>query len=97
MVEKMELLVGDVRGKVAILIDDMIDTGHTVKLAAQVLKDAGAKEVYALISHGESTSYHGRAALTEVRLVVRDHHGELEGLARGEARGASAAGDWIQV
>jgi phosphoribosylpyrophosphate synthetase len=54
IVEKMELLVGDVRGKVAILVDDMVDTGHTVRLAAGVLKDAGAKEVYALISHGRS-------------------------------------------
>lgn len=53
IVEKMELLVGDVKGRVAILIDDMVDTGHTVRLAAGVLKDAGAKEVYALISHGE--------------------------------------------
>lgn len=52
IVEKMELLVGDVRGKVAILVDDMIDTGHTVRLAAGVLRDNGAKEVYALISHG---------------------------------------------
>lgn len=52
VVEKMELLVGDVKGKIAILIDDMIDTGHTVRLAAGVLRDAGAKEVYALISHG---------------------------------------------
>ncbi|WVQ78661.1 hypothetical protein IAT38_000748 [Cryptococcus sp. DSM 104549] len=52
IVEKMELLVGDVRGKVAILIDDMIDTGHTVRLAAGVLRDSGASEVYALISHG---------------------------------------------
>nr|XP_019014720.1 ribose-phosphate pyrophosphokinase [Kwoniella pini CBS 10737]OCF53501.1 ribose-phosphate pyrophosphokinase [Kwoniella pini CBS 10737] len=51
-VEKMELLVGDVKGKIAILIDDMIDTGHTVRLAAQVLHENGAKEVYALISHG---------------------------------------------
>ncbi|KAL7420111.1 ribose phosphate diphosphokinase subunit prs4 [Cryptotrichosporon argae] len=50
--DKMELLVGDVRGRVAILIDDMIDTGHTVRLAAGVLRDAGAKEVYALVSHG---------------------------------------------
>ena len=53
IVEKMELLVGDVRGKVAILVDDMVDTGHTVRLAAGVLQDAGAKEVYALISHGQ--------------------------------------------
>jgi ribose-phosphate pyrophosphokinase len=30
----------------------MIDTGHTVRLAAEVLVQAGAKEVYALISHG---------------------------------------------
>ncbi|TYJ55586.1 hypothetical protein B9479_003736 [Cryptococcus floricola] len=52
IVEKMELLVGDVRGKVAILIDDMVDTGHTVRLAAGVLRDNGAKAVYALISHG---------------------------------------------
>lgn len=50
----MELLVGDVKGKVAILIDDMIDTGHTVRLAAGVLRENGAKEVYALVSHGKS-------------------------------------------
>lgn len=56
IVEKMELLVGDVRGKVAILVDDMVDTGHTVRLAAGVLQDAGAKEVYALISHGKLPS-----------------------------------------
>ncbi|KAJ9109253.1 hypothetical protein QFC21_000582 [Naganishia friedmannii] len=50
--DKMELLVGDVKGKIAILVDDMIDTGHTVRLAAEVLREAGAKEVYVLISHG---------------------------------------------
>jgi len=32
----------------------MIDTGHTVKLAAEVLKEAGAKDIYVLICHGES-------------------------------------------
>lgn len=50
--DMMELLVGDVQGRVAILIDDMIDTGSTVRLAAGVLRDSGATEVYALISHG---------------------------------------------
>jgi ribose-phosphate pyrophosphokinase len=30
----------------------MIDTGHTVKLAAEVLKEAGAKDIYVLICHG---------------------------------------------
>jgi ribose-phosphate pyrophosphokinase len=52
--DNMELLVGDVKGKTAILIDDMIDTGHTVKLAAEVLKEAGAKDIYVLICHGQS-------------------------------------------
>ncbi|ETW85167.1 hypothetical protein HETIRDRAFT_407396 [Heterobasidion irregulare TC 32-1] len=50
--EKMELLVGDVQGKVAILVDDMIDTGNTLTLAARSLKENGAKSVHALVSHG---------------------------------------------
>ncbi|GBE79128.1 phosphoribosyl pyrophosphokinase [Sparassis latifolia] len=50
--EKMEVLVGDVRGKVAILVDDMIDSGVTLILAARSLKENGAEKVYALISHG---------------------------------------------
>lgn len=49
---KMEILVGDVKGKTAILVDDMVDTGRTLALAAKTLKEAGAKEVYAHISHG---------------------------------------------
>ncbi|EIW66488.1 hypothetical protein TREMEDRAFT_72356 [Tremella mesenterica DSM 1558] len=71
-VEKMELLVGDVKGKVAILIDDMIDTGHTVRLAAGVLIEAGAKEVYALISHGllSETSMDNLQDLPVRKLIV---------------------------
>ncbi|KAF9009568.1 phosphoribosyltransferase-like protein [Cyathus striatus] len=50
--ERMELLVGNVKDKVAILLDDMIDTGNTLSLAARTLVSAGAKSIYALISHG---------------------------------------------
>jgi len=50
--ERMELLVGDVRDKVAILVDDMIDTGRTLTLAAHTLHENGAKAIYALVSHG---------------------------------------------
>lgn len=50
--EKMEILVGDVAGKNAILLDDMIDTGETLTLAAKELDQAGAKAVYAIVSHG---------------------------------------------
>ncbi len=44
-------IVGDVKGKVAILIDDMIDTAGTITAAAKALIDAGAKEVYAACTH----------------------------------------------
>ncbi|KAJ7029984.1 phosphoribosyltransferase-like protein [Mycena alexandri] len=50
--ERMELLVGDVKDKIAILVDDMIDTGSTLTLAANTLHEKGAKAVYVLISHG---------------------------------------------
>ena len=44
-------LVGDVEGKIAILIDDMIDTAGTITNAAQALVDRGAIEVYACCTH----------------------------------------------
>ncbi|KDR81984.1 hypothetical protein GALMADRAFT_240387 [Galerina marginata CBS 339.88] len=50
--EHMEILVGDVKDKVAILVDDMIDTGNTLTLAVKTLHEKGAKAIYALISHG---------------------------------------------
>lgn len=36
----------------AILVDDMVDTGRTLALAAKTLEDAGAAKVYAIITHG---------------------------------------------
>jgi len=47
-----EALVGDVAGKVAIIVDDMISAGSTVARAAQALRDHGASRVYAAVSHG---------------------------------------------
>jgi len=44
-------LIGDVRGKVAVLVDDMIDTAGTITNAAKVLHQEGAREVYACCSH----------------------------------------------
>jgi ribose-phosphate pyrophosphokinase len=54
--ETMEVLVGNIEGKVAVLVDDMIDTGNTLTMAAHTLSRKGARAVYALISHGESCS-----------------------------------------
>lgn len=45
-------IIGDVKGKKAIIIDDMIDTAGTITAAAQAIKDAGATEVYASGTHG---------------------------------------------
>ena len=50
VVEVMNI-VGNVEGKTAILIDDIIDTAGTIKLGADALKKAGAKEVYATCTH----------------------------------------------
>ena len=45
-------VIGDVKGKVAVLVDDMIDTGGTLSAAAQTVMDEGAREVYAVATHG---------------------------------------------
>lgn len=44
-------IVGNIEGKVAILIDDIIDTAGTITLAANALVENGAKEVYACCTH----------------------------------------------
>ncbi|MDW7662610.1 MAG: ribose-phosphate pyrophosphokinase [Bacillota bacterium] len=45
-------IIGDIKGKNVILIDDMIDTAGTIVNAAKALKDLGAKDVYACCTHG---------------------------------------------
>jgi ribose-phosphate pyrophosphokinase len=44
-------IVGNIEGKVAILIDDIIDTAGTITLAANALVENGASEVYACCTH----------------------------------------------
>lgn len=46
------MLVGDVTGRIAILIDDLADTSNTITRAAKLLKKEGASKVYALVTHG---------------------------------------------
>lgn len=45
-------IIGDVKGKKAIIIDDMIDTAGTIVNAASAIKEAGATEVYVCATHG---------------------------------------------
>jgi len=44
-------LIGDVNGKVAVLVDDMIDTAGTIVAGAKLLREKGAKAVYAMATH----------------------------------------------
>lgn len=45
-------LIGDVKGRIALLVDDMIDTAGTLVEAATLLKEQGATQVWASASHG---------------------------------------------
>jgi ribose-phosphate pyrophosphokinase len=44
-------LIGDVRGKTAVLVDDMIDTAGTILEGARLLRREGARQVYACATH----------------------------------------------
>ncbi|MEH2136879.1 ribose-phosphate pyrophosphokinase [Nostoc sp.] len=44
-------VIGDVRGKTAVLVDDMIDTGGTIAEGARLLREEGARQVYACATH----------------------------------------------
>ena len=51
VVEAKEV-IGDVKGRLCILTDDMIDTGGTIVSAAELLLERGATEVWAMATHG---------------------------------------------
>ena len=45
-------IIGDVRGKTCIIVDDIIDSGGTIVNAATALKKRGAKDVHVYVTHG---------------------------------------------
>ena len=51
-VAEIGYVIGDVKGKVAVIVDDIIDTGGTLSAAAQTVLDEGAEKVYAVATHG---------------------------------------------
>ncbi|MDH4258881.1 MAG: ribose-phosphate pyrophosphokinase [Gammaproteobacteria bacterium] len=67
-------IIGDVRGKSCVMVDDLVDTAGTLCLAAQALKDEGATRVTAYITHpvlsGSAVERIADSALDE--LVVTD-------------------------
>lgn len=70
-----EGLVGDVRDRTVLLVDDMICGGTTIVRAAELCRDAGAREVFVAAAHGVFTPEASRA-LEEApieRIAVLDH------------------------
>jgi ribose-phosphate pyrophosphokinase len=93
-------VVGEVRGKNVILVDDLTESAGTLMGAAQVLKKRGAKAVYAAVSH---TMLNGKAAerlrkSKIVELVTTDSvpHTPLEGVRLVELSVAPLLGDAIR-
>ena len=71
---KVTTVIGDVEDKVAVIIDDIVDTAGTLVAGAAALKEAGATKVYACATHG---LFNGpaleRIAQSEIhKLVVTD-------------------------
>ena len=51
-VAEIGYVIGEVKGKTAVIVDDIIATGGTLNAAAQTVLDEGAKRVYAVATHG---------------------------------------------
>lgn len=50
-VSKVMHVIGDVKGKNCILLDDMIDTGGSISGAARALREDGARDIYCVATH----------------------------------------------
>jgi len=73
-VAEIGYVIGDVRGKTAIIVDDMIDTAGTLKAAAQTVLDEGAARVYAAATHPvfSGNAYENLASSGFEQVVVTD-------------------------
>jgi ribose-phosphate pyrophosphokinase len=73
-VAEISYVIGEVAGKTAVLVDDIIDTAGTLKAAARAVHDAGAKRVYAAATHGvfSGNAWENLAAADLEQIVVTD-------------------------
>jgi ribose-phosphate pyrophosphokinase len=73
-VAEIGYVIGDVKGKTAVIVDDMIDTAGTLKAAAQTVLDEGASRVYAAATHPvlSGNAYENLASSHFEQIVVTD-------------------------
>jgi ribose-phosphate pyrophosphokinase len=74
-------IVGNVQGKTCVLMDDIIDSGGTLCNAAQSLKEKGAQEIHAFITHavlsGNALEKIENSALQSMVITDSIHHAHL--------------------
>ncbi len=85
---EITFLIGDVDGKAALLIDDMIDTAGTLCAGAAVVKKAGATKVLAAATHGifSGAAYERLADSVIEEIVVTDTVDVADGAADGKIK-----------
>jgi ribose-phosphate pyrophosphokinase len=73
-VAEIGYVIGDVKGKTAIIVDDMIDTAGTLKAAAHTVRDEGAERVFAAATHPvfSGNAYENLEAAGFEKIVVTD-------------------------
>jgi ribose-phosphate pyrophosphokinase len=73
-VAEIGYVIGDVRGRTAIIVDDMIDTAGTLRAAGQTVLDEGAARVFAAATHAifSGNAYENIAASSFEQIVVTD-------------------------
>ncbi|MFZ0089651.1 MAG: ribose-phosphate pyrophosphokinase [Solirubrobacteraceae bacterium] len=73
-VAEIGYVIGEVAGKTALLVDDLIDTAGTLKAAAHAVLEAGARRVYAGATHGvfSGSAWENLAAANFEQIVVTD-------------------------
>jgi ribose-phosphate pyrophosphokinase len=73
-VAEIGYVIGDVEGKTAVIVDDIIDTAGTLKAAAQTVRDAGASRVFAAATHGvfSGNAWENLAGAGFEQIVVTD-------------------------
>jgi ribose-phosphate pyrophosphokinase len=71
-------IIGDVRGKNAVLFDDVVTTARTLCQAAEAIRENGAKEIYAGVTHGVfspgALERIGRSPIRELVITDTVHH-----------------------
>ncbi|MDY0338765.1 MAG: ribose-phosphate diphosphokinase, partial [Acholeplasmataceae bacterium] len=92
-------IVGEVKGKIAIMVDDIIDTGGTLIAGAEALLEAGATKVYAAATHAvfsndaldrlQESVFEEVVVSNTIKIDHQPHHTKIKQLSIGPLLGQS--------